>query len=77
MELTRNCLPLRAIDFLIKAHFVLGTPYILGWKYALRFLQVHAYKIPPDGKRETTFTDKAIELSSFQHRNDISDEDVD
>lgn len=65
MELPRNCLPLRALDFLIKAHFVLCTPYILGWKYALRFLQVHSYMIPPDKPRETVFTDKAMELRTF------------
>ena len=59
-ELPRTASATNALDLLIKTFFVGNLFYPLGWKNALRFLQVHVYKIPPENPRESTFDEKLL-----------------
>ncbi|KAK3917324.1 Nitrate reductase [Frankliniella fusca] len=57
---------LKAIDLLVKAHYVLNTHYVLGWKNVYRFLEVHMYKLKPSGSRLSTFTEHYLQMVNMQ-----------
>ncbi len=55
IELHRTATPTKAIDLLFKTYHALNIHYPLGWKNVLRFIAVHIFYIPPEGKRESQF----------------------
>jgi len=69
IQLPRNCLGLRALDLLIKAHYALNIEFVLGWKNVYRFLTLHVYKLPPTKeqieKRHSTFVEQFMQLKNL------------
>ncbi|XP_052126354.1 uncharacterized protein LOC127750012 [Frankliniella occidentalis] len=66
IKLPRGCLPLRAVDVLIKAHWALSSHFCLGWKNTFRFLSTHIYKLPLENERLSTFTAEYKKLMSIE-----------
>ncbi|KAK3921590.1 Efflux pump himE [Frankliniella fusca] len=58
IELHRTATPTKAIDLLFKTYHALNIHYPLGWKNVLRFIAVHIFYIPPEGKRESQFQEQ-------------------
>ncbi|KAK3913945.1 Calpain-type cysteine protease DEK1 [Frankliniella fusca] len=48
ITLPPDTMPVRAVDLLIKAHYVLGSHYCLGWKNVYRFVSYYLYKLAPE-----------------------------
>lgn len=65
LMLPRNTQAIRALDLLLKVHFVFNLHYCLGWKNVYRFIAAHIFHIPPENKRLSVFTEKWMELSNL------------
>lgn len=66
INLPRSTMPLRAVDLLIKANYVLSTHFYLGWKYVLRFLIANVYKMPLENPRHSAFTEQFKTIMAYK-----------
>ena len=59
-------MPLKAVDLLFKAHYVLNTHFYLGWKYVMRFLAANLFTIDTENVRMSNFTEQYKAILAYE-----------